>query len=276
MGSSSADTPHRNEMERKIDNVELRKLIEPEIARLNDWSIGFVLPSVENKVIDASLGGSGTLVKIDEIQGILTANHVVERLKKNEDVGLILTEEGTLHHLGFKIQDCSRIALASQEEAPKGPDVSLLLPPPHVLSVLSARKSFYNLSMRRERVLHRTPPLEHGLWLLSGFAGEWTQEATPEQGFVRAKRFKGMLLNVKMTKEYDEDGFDYLVCEALYNESYEGPDSYGGYTRKISAPRLSYFRTGESIGSGTTSAQINATLTASNGSHRVKTWNGFA
>jgi hypothetical protein len=63
-------------MERKIDNVELRKLIEPEIARLNDWSIGFVLPSVENKVIDASLGGSGTLVKIDEIQGILTANHV--------------------------------------------------------------------------------------------------------------------------------------------------------------------------------------------------------
>jgi hypothetical protein len=216
-------------MERKIDDAELRRLLEPEVARLNDFSIGLVLPSEEKSAIDASLGGSGTLVTIDEVQGILTASHVIERLEKNTHVGLILTE-ATLHHLSFKVQDCSHFGFACRGEPAKGPDIGLLIPPRDVLSTLSAKKSFYNLSMRRERMLHNPPPLEHGLWILSGLAGEWTGEDAPEHGFARVKRFKGLHLNVKVTKEYDQERFDYLACEVLYNDVYEGPDSYGGYS----------------------------------------------
>jgi hypothetical protein len=33
-----------------------------------------------------------------------------------------------------------------------------------------------------------------------------------------------------MARECDEGNFDYLFFEALYNELYEGPDSYGGFS----------------------------------------------
>jgi hypothetical protein len=94
-------------MERKIDDAELRRLLEPEVARLNDFSIGLALPSEEKSAIDASLGGSGTLVTIDEVQGILTASHVIERLEKNTHVGLILTEAGP-NYIGVRLPNFHR------------------------------------------------------------------------------------------------------------------------------------------------------------------------
>lgn len=73
-------------------------------------------------------------------------------------------------------------------------------------------------------------PIEHGLWVLSGFAGERTGDRAPEQGFSKVKVFNGLHLEGKLAIERNEGNFDYLFFEALYNKLYEGPDSYGGFS----------------------------------------------
>jgi len=215
----------------EMDNAMVRGLLETAVPTLSDYSVGFVLTTATNGLLDANLGGSGTLVTIDEVRGILTACHVVKRLSTNKDVALVLpTANKELHHISFRSSDFSHHSFCPQGEAANGPDVSLLVPPPDVLDTLQARKSFYNMSKRQERMLETPEPIEHGLWVLSGFAAERTGDGVPEQGFSKIKFFNGLHLNGKLARECNEGNFDYLFFEALYNELYEGPDSYGGFS----------------------------------------------
>ncbi len=209
----------------------LRGLIGSEVPKLSDYSIGFVLPKTENGSPDARLGGSGTLVTIDEFHGILTASHVIKLLRTSEYTGLVLpTAVKELHNLSFKTDDCSYVSFCPRGEPVNGPDIGIFVPPPDVLVTLRARKSFYNLSKRQQRMLEKPEPLGDGLWILSGFADEWTSDGLPEQGFSRIKCFKGMHAEGKVTRPCSQDNFDYLFLEALYNELYEGPGSYGGFS----------------------------------------------
>jgi hypothetical protein len=76
----------------EIDNLTLRGLLQSEVPRLSDYSIGFVRLITVSGTPDADLGGSGTLVTIDKVHGILTASHVITSLQKREYVGLVLPE----------------------------------------------------------------------------------------------------------------------------------------------------------------------------------------
>jgi hypothetical protein len=215
----------------EVDDATVRGLLESVVPTLSDYSIGFVLLEATNDWPDGSLGGSGTLVRIDESEGILTACHVIERLKKNKHVGLVLPTAGKeLHHISFESSLISQLSFCPCGEPVNGPDLGVLVPPPDVLGTLRARKSFYNMSKRQQRILETPEPLQDGLWVLSGFAGEWTGDGVPEQGFKRVKYFRGMHAGIKLTRESDEGNFDYLFLEALYNESYEGPDKFGGFS----------------------------------------------
>lgn len=57
-----------------------------------------------------------------------------------------------------------------------------------------------------------------------------TSEGDPERGFTRVKIFKGGFGEGKVTSEFEEGEFDYLTFEALYNELYEGPQRFGGFS----------------------------------------------
>jgi hypothetical protein len=166
----------------EIDKVALRALLESEVAGLSDYSIGFVLPTANNGSLDATLGGSGTLVTIDEFNGILTASHVIRLLRTNRHVGLVLPAAGKeLHNVTFKSDDFSQVSFCPHGEPVNGPDLGILVPPPDVLATLRAKKSFYNISKRQERMLERPEPLEHGLWVLSFY------QALPASGLARER-----------------------------------------------------------------------------------------
>jgi hypothetical protein len=215
----------------ELNNTMVREMLGSAVPMLSDYSIGFVLPTATNGALDATLGGSGTLVTIDEVQGILSANHVIKLLRTNRDVGLVLpTASEELHHVSLRSSDFSDYSFCPEGKAENGPDLGLLVPPPDVLATLQARKSFYNISKRQDRMVEAPEPIERGLWVLSGFAGEQTGDRTPEQGFSKVKVFKGSHLAGKLASECKEGNFDYLFFEALYNDLYEGPDSYGGFS----------------------------------------------
>jgi hypothetical protein len=130
----------------------------------------------------------------------------------------------------FKIEESAYVSLPNRGDPSGGPDLGLLIPPPQILDTLRARKSFYNLSKRCELALAKKPPIDHGMWVLSGSADEWVTDGGPERGYARVKVFRGGLGAGVVTKEYEIGQFDYLVFEALYNELYEGPDSFEGFS----------------------------------------------
>lgn len=220
-------------MQAEISDEQLRALLSSEVPMLGNFLVGFALPRAEGETLDALPGGSGTLVSIDGIEGVLTAKHVLSSLDRNKIAGLVLPSPGPpkLHHISFRMEHTSRLTLPTMgEPTSSGPDLALLIPPPDVLSTLRAKKSFYNLAKRRTKMLEAPSPLDHGIWALSGFSGEWTSDSVPERGFQRIKIFRGGFGVGNVTRAFEDGEFDYLLFEVLYNELYEGPQSFGGFS----------------------------------------------
>ena len=218
--------------ETEIGDAEFRALLAAEVQILANYLVGFALPTSENGSLDALQGGSGTLVSINGAEGVLTAKHVLTSLGRNKVAGLILPSPGSpeLHRVTFSMEHARQFTLPAGEPEPCGPDIAFLIPPPDVLGTLRAKRSFYSLSKRQTEMLAKPTPLDHGLWVLSGFSGEWTTDGAPERGFERIKIFRGGLGEGKVTKEFERGGFDYLIFEALYNQLYEGPKRFGGFS----------------------------------------------
>lgn len=226
-----ADEGAIRKMQKEISKAEFRALLGSAVPLLDNYAIGFVLPDVRAEAVDASLGGSGTLVTVDDIDGILTARHVIEHVEKSKHVGLVLAGSGKqLHNVLLNMEHCRRVLFGPTGQPSDRPDLAFLGLPPDTVATVKAKKSFYNLSLRRERMLGAPAPLQDGIWVLSGFGGEWTGDGEAHQGFKKVKCFKGMHGAGKVATEYEEGGFDYLSYETLYNELYEGPDSYGGFS----------------------------------------------
>lgn len=204
------------------------RLVAEGLSALSHYFVGFALPSSEDQ--DASLGGSGTLVSIDDFRGILTADHVIDSIRNRQEVGLILPSQtpGAVHHVALDVMNCRYFALPNRGELSVGPDLGLLIPPPGVVGILQARKSFYNLSRRREMMLSAPPAIDRGIWALWGIPNDWTADGPATAGFAKIKVFRGGLSAGIVSEEYDSGEYDYLVFPALYNDRYEGPDSYEG------------------------------------------------
>jgi hypothetical protein len=213
-----------------IDDDSYRQLIASALSALSHYFVGFALPTTGSNEFDAHLGGSGTLITIDDVQGILTADHVISLLRSRQHVGLIFPSEihRDLHHIEFSMVDSRYFSLPGRGEPSVGPDLGIIIPPLQTMAALSARKSFYNLSKRRSAALSNAPPPDRGMWALSGFPNDWTRDAPVDGNFARIKVFQGGLSVGIAPKQYELGNYDYLSFPALYNTKYEGPESYEG------------------------------------------------
>lgn len=111
--------------------------------------------------------GSGTLVRVDDVPYVLTAEHVWTRgLKGIEHVGMSV---GT---------DMRRVIMPKEALTPRlvtertsntfGPDLALLRLPPIIVAELGRTKSFYNLSLHRSEALRTALPPRVGLLVVVG------------------------------------------------------------------------------------------------------------
>jgi hypothetical protein len=218
----------------EMDQEAFLVLFESEAERLTDYSIGFVVPHLEGNIEDGRLGGSGSLVSIDGVEGILTAEHVVRDLQKRTSAGIILSgyPKGDVHRFVFKPALCRDFSYHARPDHPAdGPDLSFLVLPPDTTAALRARKSFYNLSKRRTAMLEDPPSREIGVWAICGIAEEWTIDAPSQMGFGRIKVFNGRLLGPLERIAWRTSGdFDYINFEVVYDDGYGGPQSFGGYS----------------------------------------------
>lgn len=216
-----------------------RNLIENVSKDISDFVIGFVkLREIKSEhentsEEDAELGGSGTLVQIEETSGILTAHHVLQNLPKTGEIGLIIATRfpPLLHRMTLQSKYLRRVEIPRGPHESEGPDLGLLILPPSDVRKLKPLKSFYNLSLRRNRMIGAPPRCDEGLWFLGGFAGELTSDEPPERGCPRVKTFRGMAGCIDGVKqEYKAGDFDYIDFEVQYGDIHEPPKSFGGFS----------------------------------------------
>ncbi len=212
---------------------ELLALLDKATEEITDYAIGFARFQENSEPVDAELAGSGTLVSIDGKDGILTAAHVIEHLPDKGGVGLILLagrSQGQVHSFILSMQFVQKIVIAKGSTDCEGPDLGFLVLPPDKVGTIKARKSFYNIAKRRDRVLSEIPAIDNGFWCLCGCAHEWTDDAAPEHDFKRVKNFRGLCGAGIVKEEYQKDGYDFLEFEANYDDAYEGPQSFEGFS----------------------------------------------
>src|ERR1051325_4361345 len=92
------------------------------------FTIGFAALSVKDRVEDAKSAGSGTLVTIGSINGILTAAHVVDALPRSGPVGLVLYSgtHSTVQKQTLKMEHADSVVIRGDTFGPKGPDLAFL------------------------------------------------------------------------------------------------------------------------------------------------------
>ncbi len=195
-----------------------------------DFSIAFVKVHGSGASERARIGGSGTLVQLDRIYGILTACHVFDYLRGHE-VELLLanTFEPIRQRVIVQSDTIRWVRIACSEKEGDRPDLGILLLSSVEVGALSARRSFYNLP-NREWLLHKPPALDVGMWFLCGFADEATMERGPAREFDRVTAFKGACGDGWVGRQYCVGDFDYLDFEVEYGGRNEPPRDFGGFS----------------------------------------------
>ena len=200
--------------------------------------IDFLVMFTQEKGPDEILLGSGTLVSIDKTKAILTADHVLQKIKQSSgNVRLLFpTRFDNPQRSGpksstvipMKYLEKRTIGRGSQEDS--GPDLGVLvLPDPIASRFVPSTKTFYNLSMRCRKAMRPPRAIDTGLWVLAGAPEELTEKTfNSGSAFAKVKK-QGAILGLGcVTREYIQDGFDYLEFLADYNAHYEGPRRFGG------------------------------------------------
>ena len=144
------------------------------VRRLAEYSVGFLRLEDTPHGQDASLLGSGTLAVIGNTFAILTAHHVIHTLPCTGRLGLFLSPTSQPHSLDTQGLTYLKIARGSDDSV--GPDLGAVILAPSIAGTIAAKKTFYNLQLRREHLLHNAPESRDGIWFVHGFVAENTVE----------------------------------------------------------------------------------------------------
>ncbi|MBS0235342.1 MAG: hypothetical protein JSR99_17880 [Proteobacteria bacterium] len=221
-------------MELHIDGATLNPLIEAEAQTIVDHTLAFVIARREDEaVVKGQLAGSATLISIDGIKGILTAQHVARRILSEETFGLVLPNypEGDIHQFLVNPRLCRNYSFLGAQPA-DGPDIAFIVPPRDAIATLEAKgRTFLNLSNRRQRILESPPAREIGIWAVCGAADEWSEEAFAQHDNKLVSVFHAKLMGPLLAIDWpNRADFDYITFEIERDEGYDGPRDFRGYS----------------------------------------------
>jgi hypothetical protein len=197
-----------------------------------DFEISLAKLSMQDGVEDAVCAGSGTLVAIGSVHGVLTAAHVLNELPNTGSVAVVLHRENSLQYQRQTIdmQRADKLVIYERERGygPSGPDLGFLRLPLQDVGWLKATNIFYNLSTRRNEVLAGKTPGPFFMDDISGMIHELTKELPPDRPLVRMKRFQAIFCGGKSRKATVKTGYDLFDFEVLPSPGFALPASFEG------------------------------------------------
>jgi hypothetical protein len=178
--------------------------------------------------------GSGVLVEVDNIPGILTAEHVVNNPAAPFDnsleskQALVTSVSERANTVAVEMRHLTWWTTTRQTDE-WGPDLAFIRLPESAgfTHQLRASKSFYNLTLdpknRMKEALDNT-----GFMAFVGYVAEQITDAPPESGFPAVRRIQGYAFLTGPEKYHAQNGFDYVdvgcnrvLCPTM-------PKSFGG------------------------------------------------
>jgi hypothetical protein len=193
------------------------------------YTIGFVKLEIHNNVEDAIGSGSGTLVSVGKVRGILTAAQVLDNLPDRGTAGIVEYRGESLHYRKRTIEmaDTSKIVLRGDEFGPDGPDLGFLRPAGETVGWFEAIGSFYNLLKHRSDV-SQPAPSRHSTDAIVGMVDERTKDLPAERPRERRKGFEALFSNGTILAERQAGGYDLMELAPAEYPDFKLPGDYQG------------------------------------------------
>ncbi|MGL5168979.1 MAG: hypothetical protein ACRC9K_24120 [Afipia sp.] len=201
-----------------------------EIGReIANFTIGFAKLVVENKHEDAIGAGSGTLVVLGKVYGIVTAAHVLDALPDYGPVGLV-RYQGDMQHekQTLDMAATTKLVIPAEEFGLNGPDLGFLRIPEQNIGWLKAILSFYNLRRYRDEFIAQSLPAGATVYAVAGMIDERTKNYLPQGKGGRRKGFEAIFTNGDITAEREVDGYGLLDFIPVEYPDFKMPGNFEG------------------------------------------------
>lgn len=216
------------------ESIDVEPLLPTASQYIANFSVGFLRFGNNYNEEDLSPAGSGALVSIDSVHGILTAAHVLKALPLHGRVGLIrFTPSPTIQRLSIDLAYSDRLVIGgdgqSDDPEPKSPDIGFLrLTTRDVTTLEAAGSVFFNLANRRQSILAGVPSGNFYFEGIAGIVPEWSLDGLQEEGKYLLRGFRGMFGVGLVQREYELDGFDLSSFATSQVPPSKSPLSYKG------------------------------------------------
>ena len=201
------------------------------LERLRHFAVGFLTKSVNQGAEQVDCAGSGTLVNLDGVNGILTAAHVLTSLQEHTgQIGLLDFSHNPQkpQHLALDLTLTDNVSCGSGGPfGPNGPDIAFLALPPDTADALGTFTSFANLAFRRDEVLAKKWPTDRFIECVAGLVHERTVDLPPADD-TPARLFEASFEPGTTSSRPSHLGFDLLDFLPNEDEGYKPPASYEG------------------------------------------------
>lgn len=170
--------------------------------------------------------GSGTLISIGEVYGILTAQHVARELDNDSYLGLVIAKEGQEHEFTIPKANLNILDIGTPQTEKNGPDLSFIAIPIHKVGTIKATKHFYPMLLSKDYAIENDKPVA-GFWCICG-SPETMTLSEDSQVFDEVLSFC-IYCGIGGVPTYDEnDDWDY--CEIAVDHEYSNniPPKFNG------------------------------------------------
>jgi hypothetical protein len=110
----------------------------------------------------------------------------------------------------------------------EGPDLGAIILDPSIAGTIAAKKTFYNLELRRKQMLLQPPHLRDGFWFVNGFIHEKTIEEPGREGYERVKRFYNLSGAGGPEEPISKGNHDYFAFPVSHGGRSVAPNSFEG------------------------------------------------
>ena len=193
---------------------------------LTNFSLGFVKLQRTRQGDAATLAGSGTLVRTGNTHAILTADHVIAELPREDEMGLVLSRRTGRHTV--RAQELDFVRIAHGANGLEGPDIGAVILPPDIASSLAAKKSFFNLEGHRDKLLHEPLDIKMGIWVLLGFVAERSKEEAGTGRYSKIMSFPEVSLCCTVNPPFEKGNHDYFDVPVSFKGRPDVPQDFQG------------------------------------------------
>jgi hypothetical protein len=176
--------------------------------------------------------GSGTLIRVDQTFGILTARHVLAnqeppiQFKDSLEENILLSIDQRWHRFTLPHALLSEIIIATPDIDQKGPDLTFIkIENSHELETLKRKKGFWDLSNYYQGDYFDKS--KSGLLYMAGYPAEKCDIRHNSEGDLELMSFCLGLAGFA-DSTYEKENFDYIELKCHYHENPELPKNYGG------------------------------------------------